>query len=290
MNKNKIEYFLLLTISKFFNFLGLDKSRKFAKGLAHFFYYFIPIRKTTILGNLKKAFPDWNEKQIKKTAIKNYESLLITLIEILVIPNHSAQEFIQSAYCDNFEIIENELKKNKGLILLTGHFGNWELSVLWISKRIARPINVLAKPQRNSYVTELLNKNRAAFGNKIVLVGSGVKELLKCLLNNDVVGIAGDQRGPIESKRVKLLGQETAVFSGTAVMAIKTDAPIIFMLMCRQPDYRYKLILEKIEIPLGNETNEDKIFQINQIYMKTLEKYIRQYPEQWFWMHKIWKY
>ena len=271
MNKNKIEYFLLLTVSKFFNFLGLQRSRKLAKNLSYFFYYFIPIRKSTILGNLKKAFPVWNEKKIKKTAIKNYESLLITLVEILVIPNHSAQDFLESVYCDNFEIIENELKRNKGLILLTGHFGNWELSVLWIGKQIARP-------------------NRAAFGNKIVLVGNGVKELLKCLLNNDVVGIAGDQRGPIESKRVKLLGQETAVFSGAAVMAIKTDAPIIFMLMCRQPDYRYKLILEKIEVPLGDETNEDKIYQINQIYMKKLEKYIRQYPEQWFWMHKIWKY
>jgi len=290
LNKNRIEYFVLLIISKLFNFLGLKRSRKFAKYLSYFFYYFVPIRKSTILGNLKIAFPEWDEKKTRGIAIKNYESLLIMLIEFLVIPNFSSDEFEQSTYCNNLNIVEEELAKDKGIMLLTGHFGNWELSVMWLSMQISQPINILVKAQRNPYVTELLNKNRGAFGNRVVMLGTSVKELFKRLKENEIIGIAIDQRGPKESRRVKLFGKDTAVYAGTATIALKTGSQIIFMLMCRQSNYQYKLEFEKIEMPSGNETTEDKAFRINQLYMDKLEKYIRLYPEQWFWMHKIWKY
>ena len=290
MNKNKIEYAVLLFISKLFNFLGLQRSRKFAKCLSYFFYYFVPIRKTTILNNLRTAFPEWDDKKIRIIAIKNYESLLVMLIEFLVIPNCSSDEFEQSTYSDKLNIIKEELDSSKGIILLTGHFGNWELSVMWLSMQISKPINILVKAQRNPYVTRLLNKNRGAFGNRVVMLGAGVKELFRQLKNNEIIGIAVDQRGPKESRRVKLFGKDTATYTGTAKIALKTGSSIIFMLMCRQPNYQYKFEIEKIEIPTGNGTAEDKAFQINQIYMNKLEKYIRRYPEQWFWMHKIWKY
>ncbi len=291
MLKNKIEYFILLLISGFFNLLGLKNSRKFAKYLSYFFYYFVPIRKSTIIDNLKIAFPDWDKKKIKNTAVKNYESFLITLIEILIIPNCTPDEFEKFTYCDNINLIEEELLKKQGLILLTAHFGNWELSLSWLSKKLSHQINALAKAQRNPYVTKLLNKGRETFGNKVVMHGSGVKFLFKCLAKKEIVLLAGDQRGPKESKRVKLFGRETAIYSGTAAIAIKTGVPvIIFGLMCRQPNYIYKYVIEKIEIPIGDESKEEKILQINQVYMNKLEKYIRLYPEQWFWMHKIWKY
>ncbi|MCP5062601.1 MAG: lysophospholipid acyltransferase family protein, partial [Ignavibacteriae bacterium] len=117
-----------------------------------------------------------------------------------------------------------------------------------------------------------------------------VKEIFKALKNNEVVGVVGDQRGPRKGIKVKYFSKDTYTFSGTAAIALKTKSPVLVMLIVRNSIGNYETKIEEIQLEELVGSKEEQIVQFNQKYMSILEKYVKQYPEQWFWMHNIWKY
>lgn len=290
MLQNKVEYFLFLLVAKITTLFGFSGRIYLGKAIGLIFYYLIPIRKKVVFKNLSIAFPDFSHSQIKKIAIQNYINFGITLTEIFLIPKLNSKQ-IDSLF-RHLEIsrINERIKQGKGLILLTAHYGNWELGAIELGRLLNKSISVLVKPQRNVLVTAWLKKMRESFGNNVITLGAAIKDLYKALLNGGVIGIVGDQRGPKESLRVKIFGIDTAVYIGTAVMAIKSKAPTFVVIIMRKPDYTYEIKIEEIILSKNSDDIDNLILEFNQKYFDILEKYIRQNPEQWFWMHNIWKY
>jgi Kdo2-lipid IVA lauroyltransferase/acyltransferase len=288
--KNILEYILFLFIGNIFGLLGLNLSRKLSIILAFIIFYIIPIRKQVVFDNLRKAFPELDEKKIKRIAFGCYRSVIISFFEILYMPKMSRDEMIKMLNVDNSDLIIQNYKNNKGVILLSAHFGNWELIAASISARINIPFHVVVKHQRNSYVDRKINTIRKKWGNKIVSLGISIRNIYKELKNKNLVAMVADQRGPADGLRVKFFGIETAIYSGPAILAIKTRAPLIYGITIRQPDFSYKVVLEKISLENLPDNEEGKVKEISQRLASFLEKYVREYPEQWLWMHKIWKY
>ena len=131
---------------------------------------------------------------------------------------------------------------------------------------------------------------RMKWNNKIISLGISIRNIYKELKNKNLVAMVADQRGPSEGLRVKFFGIDTAMYSGPAILAIKTGAPLIYGLTIRQPDFSYKVVLEEISLNNLPDDEEEKVREISQRLASFLEKYIKLYPEQWLWMHKIWKY
>lgn len=288
--KNRFEFIVFILLVKIFNLFGIKKAKIIAYFLAFIFYYLIPVRKATVFSNLKSAFPDYSNKEIKKLAFKNYYSISIAFAEIFCLPYIKSSQLSSMVFCDEIDIIKNKYKLNKGLIFLTAHFGNWELGAVWMGLQLGIPVHVVAKTQRNDLVSNWLDKMRQRFGNKVITLGLSIRNIYKELSNKNIIGIVGDQRGSQDGVRVKFFGHNTAVYPGTAALALKTCAPIVVVLIVRQKDFKYKACVETIETDTLSGDEQTKIIEINQRYMNILEKYIREYPEQWFWMHKIWKY
>ena len=288
--KNRIEYILFVSFSYFIRLLGLRLSRKFSWICAFIFFYFIPIRKEVTLSNLKKAFPDYSQDKIRKIAFGSYRSFLIALIEILHLPAMRREDMKKAIICPNLSLIKEKYSENKGVILLSAHFGNWEYVAASAALQVDMPFHVVVKPQRNPYVTNWLNKMRTKWNNKVISLGISIREIYKNIKEKNLVAMVADQRGPYEGIRVDFFGIKTAVYSGTAALALKTSAPIIYGITVRQPDYSYKVILDEISMENLPEDEEEKIIEVSQRHTSYLEKFIRQYPEQWLWMHKRWKY
>ena len=288
--QNRLEYILFLGLSYLTKLLGLNLSRRLAKGLAYVFYFIIPIRKKVAIKNLKMAFPDYSEKEIRNIAIETYKSFSITLIETLYIPHISKEEMINSLKCINLDLIDRKIKEKKGTIILSAHFGNWEYLASSLALQLNVPLNMLIKVQRNPYVTEFMNKVRTKWSNVVIPLGTAVRQIFKALNENQIVIMAADQRGNVEGIRVKFLGMMSAVYSGPAVFALKTGASVVIAISVRQPDYSYKV--EFTELTVNDLPNgyDSKVEEICKRYLNSLEKLIRQYPEQWLWMHKRWKY
>ncbi len=290
--QNKLEYYLFLLFSLFFRLLGLKTARRLSGLLAGLFYYFIPIRKETVFENLTKAFPEKDNGEIKQIAFNNYKSFSTALIEILLMPYLSRFEIenILDTPEEGKQLILNSYKKEKGVILLSAHFGNWEYIAASVSAQINEPFYVIVKSQRNPYVNNWMNRARTTWINKIVPLGVSVREIFKQLKEKHIVAMVADQRGPSDGIRVNFLGRRSSVYPGPAMLALKTGAPVLFGIAVRQKDYSYKVYLEEISMDNLPESDEDKIIEISQRHTDILEKYIRQYPEQWLWMHKRWKY
>jgi len=288
--QNKIEYALFLFFALIVKILGLNLSRRFSFFLAVIFYYLIPIRKKTVIENLTMAFPDYSRKEIRKIAFGSYRSFSITLVEILYMPNMSKEEIIASVKCSNPELIAEKYKENNGVILLSAHFGNWEYMACSMSAVLDISFAVVTKPQRNPYVTKWLDNVRVRWKNKIVSLGISIRQVYKELKEKNIVAMVADQRGPSDGTRVDFFGRKASVYPGPAILSLKTKAPVLYGIAIRQPDYSYKATMVEISLENLPEKEEDKITEISQRHTAYLEGIMRQYPEQWFWMHKRWKY
>lgn len=288
--KARFEYLLLISFQRFFSFLGLQRARKFRIAIAFLFYYLIPIRKSVVLKNLRLAFPNWDKSKIKKIAWENYKSIAVTFIEILLLENLSTDELTNAVICPNKNLIVEKYKEGKGVILLSAHFGNWEFVALSVAVQIGIPFSVIVKPQSNHFVSEKINKYRTKWGNKIVPLGISVRTVYQELKAKNVTAMVADQRGPADGMRVNFFEMQSAAYDGPAALAVKTGAPVIYGIGVRQPDYTYKIILEEVDMSNLPENEEGKIKEITQRHTLILERIIKQYPEQWFWMHNRWKY
>ena len=282
--KNYFEYILFVSIGWFFSLFGINNARYFAKSLAFIFFYIIPVRKKTVLSNLRKAFPDLPLAKLKQIAFLNYFSFCITLVELFSIKNLSIENLRKFVDCKDLLELQKMNKFENGAFFLTAHFGNWEVGASSIGVQLKTEIVVLAKPQRNFLVSNWLDNMRETFGNKVTLLGPSVREIYKAVNEKKIVGIVGDQRGPKDGDRVKFFNRDTAVFKGTAEIALKKNVPIFVILIVRNSDYTYKAVIEEINYKEFTGNQEEIAHKINQEYMSILEKQIIKNPEPLFGM------
>ena len=288
--QNEIEYILFISFSYLTKLLGLNLSRKLAIGLAYVFYYFIPIRKKMAFENISKAFPSYSKKKVRRTVLDTYKSFSITIMETLYIPHISKSKMIESVCFINKEILLKKIKERKGVIILSAHFGNWEYLAVSLALQLDLPLALLIKVQRNPYVTQFMDKARTKWSNEVIPVGTAVKKIFKTLADGRIVCMAADQRGNVDGIRIEFLDITSSVYSGPAVFAIKTGSDIVLAISVRQPDYSYKVELTELSFNNLPENYDEKIKEICKRYLNSLEGFIKQYPEQWLWLHNRWKY
>ena len=270
--------------------LGVNLSRKIVVVLGRFFYYAVPIRKSTVISNLKTAFPEKSENEIKHLTKLAYRNFSLTFAEMLMLHYISAERFSQMIDHGEAEnLLLPMFQSGKSFFLLSGHFGNWEYFSTF-PHHYKKTVNAMAKPMRNVYVSDWINKSRERFGTNVILLGSSIRELYKVLKDNGVILSIGDQRGPSDGVRVNFFNKSTAAFNGTAVLALKTGSPIIVTFIVRQKNFDYKVYAKELRYDDLSGTDEEKIVSICQRFFSYLESMISEYPDQWFWMHKIWKY
>ncbi|OGU84136.1 MAG: hypothetical protein A2499_05320 [Stygiobacter sp. RIFOXYC12_FULL_38_8] len=287
---HKIVFVLFQLFSGVFKLFGLRATRLAARFLGTFCYYFIPIRKKVVFENLEIAFPQKSRQELKIITRHTYQNILTTFFELIYFPYTTRNEMKLLLSEANMNKAEMLLKENKGLVFWTGHFGSWEVGAASAAIHLGKPFNVLAKKQSNAVMNELLVRAREVHGNKMIWLGASVRHLIEVLKNGGIVGVVGDQRGPADSPRVSFFGRPTPFYTGTATIISRTNCNAIFGVVVRQNDGNYKCEFEKLEVETLPIDPKEKVKEINQRYANFLEKNIGQYPDQYFWMHKIWKY
>ncbi len=281
---------MFLGLSHLCRLIGLKNSHKVAKILAYLFFHFVPIRKDVVIDNLTKAFPEKSEKEIKKIAFGTFHSFFITLVEILYLPWTTEEQLDDFVEFYNLDLLEKRYLENNGLIVLSAHFGNWEYCAVAGGLKTKRKFSVIVKPQRNSLVNEWINKVRTKWNNEVVTLGVSIRNVFAVLMKKGIVAMVADQRGPEGSIKLDFFGRKTSVYTGPAVLSLKMNSPLIYGIAVRQPDFRYKIVLEEISRENLPEGSEESIRELSERMLVYLEGYIRKYPEQWFWMHKRWKH
>ncbi len=288
--KDLFEYILFISFSYLFRITGLKTARKFANILAFIFFYLIPVRKKTVFENLTIAFPKLSQKDRNKIAYGSYKSFAISIIEILYLPWMKDSEIKAAVEIKNLDLITEKNKLGNGVILLSAHFGNWEYIAASASLQLNKKFFIIVKNQRNKFVNDWMNRMRTQWLNEVVPLGVSVRNIYSVLRNNGIAAMVADQRGPEEGLKLEFFGKKTSVYTGPAVLSIKTGAPILFGIPVRQKDFSYKAELVEIDKSNLPEDSDEKIKIVSERMIRYLEKMISENPEQWLWMHRRWKH
>lgn len=251
---------------------------------------FIGKRKAIAYSNLKAAFGGrYSIRQLNGIIRRLYQNLSQSYVELLKFP------LLGEDYVNKYIKIEGEEKiaraleeESKGVILLTAHFGNWELASLVGSLKGYR-MNVLARWQKFERLNGYLNMMRASRGAKVIFKKEAREEVLRALRNNEVVGILSDQDGGRRGEFVEFFGRFASMQKGVAYFSLKTLAPVfpVFIIRERGPYHRI-IIKDDISVTPSSDMKRD-IHEISQRFANMLESYVNKYPDQWLWLHKRWK-
>lgn len=287
---HRLEFAAFFTFTRLFSFIGLDKTRRLANPLARVLFYFIKIRRQVVIANLRKAFPLKNDSEISEIAFQNYRNTLITFFEMMMLYSVTPKEILAQISEEDKAAFAKALDNSDPCLISTGHIGGWEFSVQSLPLFVNRNVNVLVRPQSNPLVTEWLAKARGCNKTKIVPAGVSVKELYNAIKKKELVIIAGDQRGEASGPRFNFFNVSTALYLGLATIAVKTECPIIAYAFVRRPDFSYKIEFEEIDLRKDLQSKQERILAITQKYISFIERVVQNNPEQYFWMHKLWKH
>ena len=277
------EYGCVRFFSGVFMIIPLKLLYIIAKLLGIFTYYIIRVRRNVTLINLKSSLGgELGEKELRRIARESYINIVLTFIEMLSIPRFEEYVLDVVDMSDSY-ILKRTMDMGKGVILVSCHFGNWELNGAAIGAS-GFPVTVVVKKQTNPYVDSLVNLNRTRFGMNIITHGAPVKHIVRALREHKIIGLISDQDAGRDGIFVDFFGRKASTPRGAAQLALKYNAPIVVTMNVRTGKGKYKSIFENIDIRA-----DDTVESITQRYTTAMENIIRKYPEQYFWMHRRWK-
>lgn len=278
--KDQLTYILLKLISKKSRNISEIDRRKLAIKLAAFVYNFVPIRKKEAFNNIKTAFPEMNHHWINKQLKGSYQIVINNFIDFLSLPN-SYQKIKYKI--ENQDIFDKAIKKEKGLILLTAHFGLWEKWGAWFGMN-NYPIWGVIQKQANKGADLFFKEIRESYGMNHIYRKSSINKIYELIKKKKIVILASDQDARKNGVRVNFFNKPTYTPKGAAKFHIKTDVPMVFSVSYMEPDGTIVISFSEIKIK-SNLSVEN----ISQIYTNKLEKIIKRYPDHYFWFHRKWK-
>jgi Kdo2-lipid IVA lauroyltransferase/acyltransferase len=286
-----LQYLLLKGFSLFVNLLPEGFALWWGEQLGSMFFHLDWERRKVALENLQVAFGDEkSERERLAIARRAFQNLGMMAVEFFRIPRMDVETFRKRVEIEGLDAALRLLGKGKGALLLLSHFGNWEMMGI-MSKLIGDEIMVIAKPmKKNKRIDQLITKIRNAAGLEVISSIKASRTVIKALSQNRVVGILIDQRAKrSEGIWADFFGKKAPTTPGLAVLAMKTGAPVVPVFMVRNGFGKHRLVIqEPLELVHTGDIKKD-VEANTQLFNHTLESMIRQYPDQWFWVHRRWE-
>jgi KDO2-lipid IV(A) lauroyltransferase len=187
-----------------------------------------------------------------------------------------------------WDLVQALLARGRGLIMVTGHLGNWELGGAWLAARGVR-LDVVVRRMGNPLFDGYLARTRGRLGMTVVRDRDAVRRTPRTLKEGGAVALLTDQAGlNLASTFVPFFGRPAKTPRGPAVFALRLGVPMVFGVAIRQPTGRYRMTFEEIPVESSGERERD-VDRVVARYTEALERWVRVAPEQYFWHHRRWK-
>ncbi|NWG02430.1 MAG: lysophospholipid acyltransferase family protein [Syntrophaceae bacterium] len=284
-------YLLLRGFHFFINLLPEGFALWLGRQLGRLVYHLDRGHQRVALQNLEIAFgQEKTKEEMRSIAKKTFQNLGMMTVEFFRIPKMNVITFKERVNIEGLEGALSLLEKKKGVLLLIGHFGNWELMGM-MSRVIGNPIMVIAKPMKNNrWVDQFITKIRNAGGLEVISSIKAGRKVIQALSQNRIVGILIDQRAKrSEGVWADFFKRKAPTTPALAVLAMKTGAPVVPVFLIRNGFQKHRLIIKApLELIRTGDIKRD-VEANTQLFNDTLESMIRQYPDQWFWIHRRWE-
>lgn|GEM_PF-1015920 len=272
--RRNIRYLFLLFVTKAILMQSVNAVPKLRRLLIKIFPFFFRREIHKARDFLSPEFHDNKEKIIRGMLVNQVMNILeVFFYEKILAAN---PKFVT---VEGREHLEKALKKNKGAIIFSGHFGNWELMGYALAA-MGYPMHVIARPQAISRMTAFMNQFREGRNVKI-LMESNLNASLKVLKNKGVIGIVTDLNARERGYRVPFFGKEASFYPTPVILSVRSKAPLIPAFIERQASGNHII---RIEPPISWHENESMVDRINK-YVRRIEAAIRRRPDLWVWFH-----
>jgi Kdo2-lipid IVA lauroyltransferase/acyltransferase len=287
---HRAEYAALRSAVAAVGALSFSRAGAIGEAVGQLGYAPLGIRRRVVERQIEAALGITDRAEIERIARAAYGNLGRTTVETAILPSHSSRQII-----DLFEdvrgwnIVEERLARGKGLILVSGHLGNWEIGGAYLGAR-GVPIDVVARHMSNPLFDRYLTRTRERIGMSVIHDDEAVKRVPRSLRSGRAVAFLIDQGAVgLASTWVPFFGRLAKTPRGPAVFALRLGAPIVFGGAVRTPSGRYAFTFEAIDVVQTGDREAD-VDRIVADYSLTLERHVRRAPEQYFWHHRRWKH
>ncbi len=257
--------------------------------LAKLFYHLSLKHRLIAIHNLMRSFPDKSLQEIISIAKESYLSAALIVVEFYDIPSLSKENLNQLISVRGLDNYTNACNEGKGVLLFGAHFGNWEIGNAALAI-LTRPLSFVYRILDSRLLEGIITTVRSSCGNISVPKENAMRQMIRLLKKDTTISILIDQNVAwYGGVFVDFFGRKACTTSGLALLAMHAGAPVLPFFTSRLPDGKYLLeIGEKVDI-INSANREADILINTQNFTKIIEEHIRQYPEQWFWVHQRWK-
>ncbi len=285
----RIEYALLRLVATLLAPFSLRTASGVGAVIGGLGYRPFRIRADRVERYIRAAFPAFSDTRVREVARESYRGLGRVTIEGILL-SRQPREAILGAFSgiEGWEKLEAAVAAGRGVVLVSGHIGSWELCAAYMAAR-GIPVDAIAMHMANPLSDRFVRRTRERLGIRVIFDDEAVRALPRAFREGRAVGFLSDQGAlGLASTFVDFFGRPAKTPRGAAVFALRSKLPMLFVAAIRQPDRSYRFIVR--DVPLAtDEDRETAVDNTVRNYTKAIEDCVREYPEQYFWQHRRWK-
>lgn len=299
--RSSFEYFLARWAAVFLEALPIEVAWLMGRAVGRLAYLLDLRHRRVGARNLRRVYPELTPRQVRARLRRVYDHLGKVMVEMVRVPRmltkagnprqarNGGMRVNRLLTLHNFEKVQQACRSGKGVIFVTAHLGNWEITGAAMAI-MGLPMYCVARTMDNPLLDRYIMRLREVRGQKILKKHGSIREALSLLKSGERLGIIVDQNAPVDNVFVEFLGEKAAVTRGVASLALKTDCVVFPGFSYRSNGSAHHEVFagDPIEVP-EEGGREYKIHVITQQYTKVIERWIREHPDQWLWIHNRWK-
>jgi KDO2-lipid IV(A) lauroyltransferase len=281
-------YVLVIIIGFSARHIPLRMALNMGSAIGNLVYAVVKKRRRITLSNLRMVFKDKGDEELLTIARQNFQNMGKNLIELLCFPKYNVSQIMSMVRLEGEESLRQAISSDKGVVVVTAHFGNWEL-IFHILAGMTDKLSAVAQQFKNQGLDRLTNRYRIIHGGEIIEKKLATKRMLAHLRKGFCVVILNDQDAGDNGIFIDFLGVTASTAKGAVTFAMRTGATILNVFDVRQSDDSHVI---KISEPMKIESSGNLQTDVRNGVIgitKALEQMIYEYPSQWLWMHNRWK-
>ncbi len=286
-----LQYLGLRVVSMMLHCWPVNANLQTAKLLGDFIYTIDRKHRMRAIHNLRRGFPDMPPAQVEQMARRSMQTLFMFFVEVLFITRLIRTDtWSRYVHMVNFrEVLDMLLRKKHGLIMVSGHYGNFEFGN-YVLGALGFATYAIGRPLDNPYVNDWLMAVRAKQGSKIIAKKGATEQVPAILQQNGAIGFVADQNAGPKGIFVDFFGRKASTYKSIGLLAMEFNVPIVVAYSRRINDrFEFEVGTHDIIYPADWANEPDPLRYITQRYTSSIEDFIRKDPGQYWWVHRRWK-
>ncbi|CAN5573145.1 lysophospholipid acyltransferase family protein [soil metagenome] len=288
---DRLVYVLFRTVSAALHSFPINTQLKLAGPVSALMFRFDRKHRERAMGNLRKAYPDMPEPQRIAIAKESMAELIMFFIEVLythkIVRIDTWTRYIElENFRDSLALL---LKRNQGVVMLTAHYGNFEI-LGYLLATLGFPTASVARPLDNKYVSDYIFGVREKLGQRMIIKKGATEEVTEELDRHGAVGFVADQNAGSKGIFVDFFGRRAATYKSIGLVAMTYNVPVVVGYARRiGRQFKFTVGVQDVIYPDDWKAQDDPLRYITQRYTSAIEAFVREEPGQYWWVHRRWK-